>query len=217
MLLHIPANFFADLHVLSHRAGQKGIERLHVLSHACGEGHRAWASPCGYQHTPRGTVSAAGETLHLRKFSSQAAAAAPLHSCAPPAQQPRGALPWGEPSPHMPGPWHTVSRRCTAFSSRSTSLSMPALSTTCRHTTCSHLPAAGEPRARCLSAASYQPCQPQKGSHPALSPGDAAGRWQGCLAVSSHARGRLVLLQALLKGHILPVPLLVTLIRLREL
>lgn len=117
----------------------------------------------------------------------------------------------------MPGPWHTVSRRCTAFSSRSTSLSMPALSTTCRHTTCLHLPAAGEPRARCLSAACYQPCQPQKGSHPAPSPGDAAGRWQGCLAVSSHARGRLVLLQALLKGHILPVPLLVTLIRLREL
>lgn len=165
----------------------------------------------GAQRAPEVQRAQQGKRCTHGKFSSQAAATALLHSRAPPAhgrpvQQPRGALPWEEPSPHMPGPWHTVSRRCTAFSSRSTSLSMPALSTTCRRTTRSHLPAAGEPRARRLLAACYQHCQPHTRSPPAPSPGDAPGRWQGCLAASSHARGRLVLPQALLKGHILPVP-----------
>lgn len=97
MLLHIPANFFADLHVLSHRAGQKGVERLHVLSHACGEGHRARASPCGYQHAlpggtsgPRGAASAAGEALHpqevLLSGSSRSPAALARSPCARPAR-----------------------------------------------------------------------------------------------------------------------------------
>lgn len=90
MLLHIPANFFADLHVLSHRAGQKGIERLHVLSHACGEGHRARASPCGYQHTPRGTVSAAGEVLHLQEVLLSGSSRSPAALvCSPRAAAPR--------------------------------------------------------------------------------------------------------------------------------
>lgn len=39
--------------------------------------------------------------------------------------------PGEEPSPHMPGPWHTVSRRSTALSSRSTSRSIAAMSSAC--------------------------------------------------------------------------------------
>lgn len=41
MLLHIPANFFADLHIFSYWAGEKGVKSLHVLSHSCREGTRA--------------------------------------------------------------------------------------------------------------------------------------------------------------------------------
>lgn len=52
MLLHIPANFFADLDVLSYWASQKGIESLHVLSHSCREGTRAQVSPRGTRWAP---------------------------------------------------------------------------------------------------------------------------------------------------------------------
>lgn len=149
MCLHIPADFFADLHVLGHGPGQNGIEGLHVLSHCCGEGTRAQGSP-GASHRlphPWGCTShlqeaqpGAEEVLQPQSFylhrAATAAPAPPQLSqsvpCASSAQL--GALPWevlwalpsADASPHLPEPWHAVSRRSTAFSSRSTSLSMSA-------------------------------------------------------------------------------------------
>lgn len=52
VLLHIPANFFADLDVFSYWASQKGIKSLHVLSHSCREGTRAQVSPRGTGWAP---------------------------------------------------------------------------------------------------------------------------------------------------------------------
>lgn len=51
MLLHVPANFFADVDVLSYRARQNGIKSLHVLSHSCREQHR-------YRHMAHGAPTA---------------------------------------------------------------------------------------------------------------------------------------------------------------
>lgn len=71
VLLHIPANFFADLDVFSYWAGQKGIESLHVLSCSCGEGTRARVSPRG-----RGWAAGLGALTCTHTLCSWAAAPA---------------------------------------------------------------------------------------------------------------------------------------------
>lgn len=161
MLLHIPADFFADLGVLGHRPGQQGIESLHVLSHSCGKTQsteitrnipRAATAPGCTSHLqeaqPRAEEVLQPQSFYLRRAATAAPAPAqellPASLCFPsPPQLPQSvpcqlctaagtALPllWASPlaeaSPHMPGRWHTVSRRSTAFSSRSTSPSMSA-------------------------------------------------------------------------------------------
>lgn len=73
MLLHIPTNFFADLHIFSYRAGEKGVKSLHVLSHSCREGTRARGSARG---TGGAQPSPRSRGLGLQRNTEEGSAAA---------------------------------------------------------------------------------------------------------------------------------------------